>query len=384
MTDTTDELLIGNACLVLADRVIENGWLAASRGLIVDFGAGRAPKGALDFGGDTLVPGLVELHTDHLETHFLPRPGVVWHAEAAVHAYDAQMAASGVTTVFDSLRVGQDDRKDVFSDYAGDLIATIAAAAEAGTLRAEHRTHLRCEVCSDDVIAGTEKLIATGQISLLSLMDHTPGQRQFRNVERLKEYYRGKHGMSEAQIERFMADRHELHARNAGPHRRALVALAKAHGVAMASHDDATIEQVAEAVDDGIAIAEFPTTVEAAAASHKAGIKVLMGAPNVVRGGSHSGNVAAVDLAHAGTLDILSSDYVPGSLLLAVERLTHDVDPIDLPHAMALVTRNPARSVGLHDRGEIAPGLRADLVRLQLGGTTPVVRAVWRLGQRVM
>ncbi len=384
MTAAPEELLICNARIVLADRVIEQGWLAAARGLIVDLGDGKAPKGALDFKGDALIPGLVELHTDHLEQHFLPRPGVTWNAMSAVHAYDAQMAASGVTTVFDSLRAGGDDGRDIFSEFAGELLDTLAAARAEGSLRAEHLTHLRCEVCADDVIAGATNLLAKGRIGLMSLMDHTPGQRQFRDVERLKQYYRGKRGMSDAAIEQMMAERHALHARNAIPHRQQLLTLARQHGVAIASHDDATLEQVAEAIADGIAIAEFPTTVEAAAASHRAGIKVLMGAPNVVRGGSHSGNVAAVELARNGTLDILSSDYVPASLLLAADRLTREVASIGLPAAIAMVTRNPAEAAGLDDRGAIAKGLRADLVRVWLAGSVPVVRAVWRQGERVM
>lgn len=378
------DLLISNARLVLADRVIERGRLAAAKGTIVDLGEGAGPRGAQDFAGDTLIPGLVELHTDNLEAHFQPRPGVIWHTLSAVLAYDAQIAASGVTTVFDALRVGADERKDVFTEVAGELYDSITRARDGGMLRADHFTHLRCEVCSDDVLTAAAALMDRAPIGLMSLMDHTPGQRQFRDLEKLKAYYSGKHNMSDAQIDAFMAGRTELHARNAGPHRRALIALARKHNVAIASHDDATIRQVDEAIADGVSIAEFPTTVEAAAASHKAGIKVLMGAPNVVRGGSHSGNVAATDLAHAGTLDILSSDYVPASLLLAVQTLVAQVSEIDLPHAIALVTRNPAKAAGLHDRGELAKGKRADLVRLRMTDDVPVVRRVWRRAERVL
>ena len=162
----------------------------------------------------------------------------------------------------------------------------------------------------------TEAYIGRYPVDLISLMDHTPGARQFRNIETWRTYYGGKNGRSIQELDRLMASRRALFAVNYARHRGALVALAKAQGIVVASHDDATAEHVGESIADGVAIAEFPTTVEAAAASHAAGIAVLMGAPNVVRGGSHSGNVAAEMLAREGVLDILSSDYVPAALLM--------------------------------------------------------------------
>lgn len=185
-------------------------------------------------------------------------------------------------------------------------------------------------------------------------------------------------------MERFMAHRMELHAQFAVPHHRALVALAHKHGIRLASHDDTTKEQVDEAVADQVAIAEFPVTFEAAAASHAAGISVLMGAPNVVRGGSHSGNIAAIELAHAGVLDILSSDYVPASLLFAAFRLAEDVPGIDLPAAIRTVTATPAKAAGLDDCGVLEAGRAADIVRVHDGTEVPVIRAVWCAGRRVM
>src|SRR5262249_41849431 len=152
----------------------------------------------------------------------------------------------------------------------------------------------------------------------------------------------------------------------------------------LASHDDTTLEHVAEAIRDGVAIAEFPTTLEAAEALHAAGIRVLMGAPNLVRGGSHAGNIATVQLAEAGFLDILSSDYVPSSLLMAALALPERVPSIDLPAAIRMVTKTPAEAVGLHDRGEIAAGKRCDLLRVRVAQGVPAVRAAWRAGHRVV
>jgi alpha-D-ribose 1-methylphosphonate 5-triphosphate diphosphatase len=214
-------------------------------------------------------------------------------------------------------------------------------------------------------------------------MDHTPGQRQFRNEEKLREYYRGKSGKSEDYLDAFFARRRALFDQFSAAHRRGLVALGHERAIALASHDDTTIGHVEEAVADRMQVAEFPTTPEAAEASHKAGLAVLMGAPNVVRGGSHSGNVSARVLAEMGVLDILSSDYVPISLIEGAIALG-DVEAIGfLPGAIRLVTLNPAMATGMHDRGEIAPGKRADLARVALVDGHPVVREVYREGKRV-
>jgi len=215
-------------------------------------------------------------------------------------------------------------------------------------------------------------------------MDHTPGQRQFRDEGKLRDYYRGKSGgKTDAELDVMFARRFAYQQAHAAPNMRDIVALAKAHDVPLASHDDTTEENVADAIKDGIAVAEFPTTMEAARGLHQAGISILMGAPNVVRGGSHSGNIAAVDLASEGLLDILSSDYVPSSLLMGALQLPHRVPSIDLAAAVRTVTKAPADAVGLHDRGEIAVGKRADLIRVHVAGQLSVVRSVWREGSRV-
>jgi alpha-D-ribose 1-methylphosphonate 5-triphosphate diphosphatase len=374
--------VLANARLVLRDQVIENGWVAVSDGLIVEIGEGAAPEKALDLAGDTLIPGLVELHTDHLEMHYTPRPAVQWPALSAVLAYDAQIAASGITTVFDSLRAGQEDRRDAVTTSLEILAAALDEAREKKLLRSEHFTHLRCEICTPDVIEVTQAFVAKRPIHLMSLMDHTPGIRQFRDVDKFLVYFRGKTALGEAELQKLVERRIAENRERSVPNRRRLVDIAHANGVALASHDDTTLEHVQESLADGVSIAEFPTTIEAAEASHAAGIGVLMGAPNLVRGGSHSGNVAAEELARRGMLDIFSSDYVPASLIHAAFDLHRRVPAITLPDAIATVTDNPARSAGLMDRGRIEIDRRADLVRVQ-AGDLPAVRAVWREGRRV-
>jgi alpha-D-ribose 1-methylphosphonate 5-triphosphate diphosphatase len=383
MTGNAD-FILANARVVLADAVIERGWVAVADGRIAEIGDGTPPERGDDLGGDLLIPGLVELHTDHLEAHYVPRPKVHWDPMAAVVSYDGQLATSGITTVLDSVRIWReagiqevDGQHDVLSD-------AIATAREADLLRADHFLHLRCEVPMPSVIADTETMVGRRDVRLISLMDHTPGQRQFRDEAKLRTYYRGKKGgLSDPELDEMFALRRRYQAEHAEPNRRGLVDLARRRGIPLASHDDTMPEHVTEAIDDKVAIAEFPTTAEAAEALHAAGIKVLMGAPNLVRGGSHSGNVATADLAAAGVLDIMSSDYVPSALLLGALRLPDAVSSFDLPAAIRTVARTPAHAVGLTDRGEIAVGKRADLVRVYTSAGTSTARNVWRAGRRV-
>ena len=218
----------------------------------------------------------------------------------------------------------------------------------------------------------------------MSLMDHTPGARQFTSLDAWRTYYGGKSGLGAHDLDRLIETKRELFSRNYEQNRNGLVELARDHGIVLASHDDATEEHVRESIDANVAIAEFPTTQQAARLSHDAGIKVMMGAPNVVRGGSHSGNIAAEALARAGTLDVLSSDYVPASLLLGAFELDRRIEGFGLARALRTVTANPAAAAGLTDRGEIAIGKRADIIRVATMESQPVVREVYREGTRVI
>jgi len=381
---TRRDTLIGNARIVLAERVIEHGWIALVDGRIAEIGEGRAPGANEDACGDLIMPGLIELHTDHLEAHYVPRPKVFWNPVAAVLSYDGQLATSGITTALDSLRVWREDGAEEVDGRAGVLADAIASAREASLLRADHFLHLRCEIPMPSVVEEAKELVGRPDVKLMSLMDHTPGQRQFRDEGKLRDYYRGKGGgMTDAELDVLFERRLAYQKAYAADNMRAIVALAHEHAIPLASHDDTTEENVADAIRDRVAVAEFPTTMEAARGLHRAGIGILMGAPNVVRGGSHSGNIAAVDLAREGLLDILSSDYIPSSLLMAALQLPQHAPAIDLASAVRTVTKAPAEAVGLTDRGEIASGKRADLIRVHVASEVPVVRSVWREGYRV-
>lgn len=338
---------------------------------------------AIDCEGDYLLPGLVDLHTDHLERHYTPRPGVDWNGLAAAVAHDAQIACAGITTVFDSLAMIGGRKTNNRHLTLEPMVDGIANAQAAGILRADHRLHLRCEVVEDDIVERFSAFLGNPLLQFMSLMDHSPGQRQFPDLDSYRKAHTELMKFDPEQVEEIIVERMEA-SRTYGPvNRRTLAAIGRDHGLPMASHDDQTVAHVEESAELGMHVAEFPTTLEAAKASRAHGMQIVMGAPNLVRGGSHSGNVAAGTLAQHDLLDILSSDYVPISMIQAAFELTGEPHGFSLPKAIATVSANPARAGGLDDRGTIAEGLRADLIQVRLVDGMPVVRSVWREGHRV-
>jgi len=374
--------------LVLGDEVV-NGTLAVAGGRIVAVDSGStSTTGAMDVEDDLLIPGLVELHTDNLERHLMPRPGVRWPELAALLAHDAEIVGAGITTVFDAFGVGDTDADALRGMNWRDTIRCIEASTEQGILRAEHRLHARCELPAANAATLFQPFIRHPLLGLVSLMDHTPGQRQWENIDHARVFYTGKKQWSAEKFNQQVEHQKAQQEQYVIPHRAYFVDYARQHGLALASHDDTTAEHVRCAHDEGAVISEFPTSVSAARAARELGLAIVMGAPNAVRGGSHSGNVATLDLARSGLLDALSSDYVPASLLMAPFLLVEQAG-YSLPQAVATVTVNPARVTGLTDRGVLAAGMRADMVQVRLvdkvgGGQQPVVRAVWRAGSRVL
>lgn len=377
-----------NARMVLPSEVVQ-GTLSVQNGRINALASGgTSALQGIDCGGDYLLPGLVEVHTDNFERHLMPRPKVQWAQMPALLAHDAEIAAAGITTVLDALGVGEADIDSLRGSAWSGVLSTIDTCTERGLLRADHHLHVRCELPAPNTIELFGPFHDHPRLLLISLMDHTPGQRQWENINQARTYYTGKKGWSHEKFERQVQLAATLQAQYAEPHRAYFVAYCRTHGIALASHDDTTVAHVAQAHAEGACMSEFPTTLAAAQAAREHGLLTVMGGPNVVRGGSHSGNVAAAELARQGLLDILSSDYVPGSLLSAVMRLVHD-DLLSLPEAVATVTRNPARAAGMLDRGELVPGLRADLIQVHIaelpdGSQQAVVRSVWREGLRVL
>jgi alpha-D-ribose 1-methylphosphonate 5-triphosphate diphosphatase len=381
-TQMTETLCLANAQIVLEDCVF-HGALWTENGMITRLTEGPdVPPGAVDCAGDYVMPGLVELHTDNLERHIEPRPEVDWPHLPALLAHDAELASTGITTVFDALRVGSiHDSKARYKAYARGLADELLDARAKNMFKISHFLHLRAEICSETLLEEMAEFGPEDRVGIVSLMDHTPGQRQFRDLTALKTYVAKKRGMNDAEFVEHVTNLKRLRAKYGTAHEVGAIAEAKRYGATLASHDDTTAAHVAKSRCGGVSFAEFPTTLEAAQACRDAGIGVMMGAPNIIRGGSHSGNISARDLAKRDLLDMISSDYVPSALLLSAFALAALWD--NLPKAIACVTAAPARATGLSDRGVLAPGLRADMVRVALVGATPLLRGVWSKGQRV-
>lgn len=376
------ERILRNARIVTADECFV-GSVLIRNGLVSEVASGAsACLGAEDFEGDYLMPGLVELHTDNLEKHMLPRPGVHWDPDSATVVHDAQCASAGITTVLDAVMIGSRDQENIRARMQETAIESMQRCRDDGVLRADHLLHLRCEVAAADILSVFERHIDRGDLKLISVMDHTAGQRQWRDLDKYRQYMERNGRYTDEYFRDLMAAQREGHEAWAAGHRRKVVAAARERAIPVASHDDTEVEHVIEASGEGITMSEFPTTVNAAAAARAAGMDIIMGAPNLVRGGSHSGNVSAGELAQQGLLDILSSDYVPTSLMMSAFTLHHSLG-WSLPSAVATVSRTPARAVGLLDRGEIAAGRRADLIRVRPRDRQGVVMGTWVRGARV-
>jgi alpha-D-ribose 1-methylphosphonate 5-triphosphate diphosphatase len=364
--------------VILTPEGLKKGHLVIEGSRVKNIGNGLIPLGSEDVAGDYILPGLVELHTDNLERHLKPRPGLYWPLPgAAMEAHDAQLVAAGITTVLDSVCVGEsvDQGRQVLLDLS---LKALAEASE--YLRADHKLHLRCEISDPDMGELFDRVCHHRLVSLVSLMDHTPGQRQWRDLESFRTYYESRSSENDLLV---MAEKiKERRDKFAGIHSQKVSAFINQNNVPLATHDDTLTEHIDEALNLGATISEFPTTMRAARKARLSGLAVTMGAPNLVRGGSHSGNISAKEVAKEGLLNSLSSDYVPSSLLSGAFILNRDCD-YTLEEALKTVTENPAKLARFADRGRLEPGLRADLIRVGLNHGRPIVKSVWVAGRQV-
>lgn len=380
--------MVGNFTLAEAQIVtpegVVNGAIDIEGGQIAALRTGAQPPAGLDLGGDFLIPGIVDVHTDHVEAHVFPRAGVQWDFLNALMAHDAVVIAGGTTTVLDSLCVGASMKRPERRDLLVPLVAALERGRAEGLFRADHLLHLRCEICDPDTIPLTDATIGSPLVRLVSVMDHTPGDRQSLDREHWLGRMAKDMGLDMTDARAAMAELLDRSVRVGAEVRAHVVARAQTAGLPLMSHDDRTLAQVDQARAEGATVCEFPTTLEAAAHARATGLAVVMGAPNLLRGGSQSGNVSLRALLEADLCDVLSSDYIPRSPLDAAFAIGFDDSlPQDLPRAIAMVTDAPARLAGMTDRGRIAPGLRADLVQVRRVGTHNHVVAVWREGRRV-
>jgi len=374
-------LILTNATIVLPDQVL-HGTVVAEGGRITDIQPGRSTAaGAIDLACDLLLPGAIDLHTDNLERQVEPRRNARWPARSAFLVHDAQCAAAGITTVLDSLCVGDLGFEENRERTCIDGIADLDALSPTGLLKCRHLLHLRCELPAIGMPSMLDRFAGHPALALVSLMDHTPGIGQYGDLERYRQM-RLRNGDVLAEIDRRIDLLQRQRAEIRGPNRKALLARLCGSAVAIASHDDRTAQDVRENLADGLRISEFPVSLEAAMGARAGGMGIIAGAPNLVRGGSHTGNIAALDLLRAGLVDALASDYVPASLIHAAFAAA-GTGMLTLPRAIALISDAPARMIGLTDRGRLATGLLADLVRVRLHDGIPVVREVFRDGERV-
>ncbi|MGI8809384.1 MAG: alpha-D-ribose 1-methylphosphonate 5-triphosphate diphosphatase [Acidimicrobiales bacterium] len=372
---------VTNVRAVAQHHIVEDATVIWEDGLIVSVTSGGQPRrGAIDGRGAFCLPGLIDTHSDALEKEVNPRPGTQFPLPFALRSLEGRCLTAGITTVFHGVRFQENEEREASLDQAVELCETLKARRHAAEVPLDHYVLHRLDARSPGGVGVLETCLGAGAAGLVSIEDHTPGQGQFRDISKLARFYRKDNGAvrsddeARAAVEERIALRHGLLA-HVGPNRARLAELAGCGRIRLLAHDLVDHDEVTEASALGASVAEFPVSEDAARAARDAGLQIVMGAPNVVRGGSHSGNASAADLVVAGLCDGLASDYQPAAMLAAAFRLAI-ADLVSLPEAVALVTSGPAQVAGLTDRGRLEPGLRADLALVTLDGGWPTVRRV--------
>jgi alpha-D-ribose 1-methylphosphonate 5-triphosphate diphosphatase len=373
-------LYITGARLVLRDQVLENSAMLVEHGRIVSIDSGGAAGAEqLDLAGQTLLPGLIDLHCDAIEKEVEPRSRVFFPIDFAVAQVDRRNAAAGITTPFHALSFSAQESGVRNNQIAAAIVRAIKLAAPASLV--DNRVHCRYEVTDPTSVAVLCELLEEGLVDMLSVMDHSPGQGQFKTLDAFVDYMKGNHGMDHDTA--LAAAQLKLDAREGALQRiETLLAVARRRGVATASHDDDSPQRVRAMHELGVHISEFPINPEAAATAIALGLPTILGAPNVLRGQSQSGSMRAIDAIQAGSASCLCSDYQP-STLVAAAFAVEKTGVLGLPDAVALVSANPAAACNLTDRGYLAPGMRADLIAVSHHGSWPSVTRTWSRGVQV-
>lgn len=381
--------LLRNGTVVLPDAVLEGQTVVIDGSHIADIYPDRAEEAGMgeDLQGKTVMPGMIDIHSDMIENYIQPRSTAMMGFELGLKEAERVLASCGITTMFHSISMYRDGSWDVKAIRQAPQVKKLASLIS--TYRHDvrlirHRYHLRYEIdnlaCYDDVM----KMIEDGQVDLLSFMDHTPGQGQYKNLDIYRKHQPNEgRDMSDAEFDALLeAERTKETVSFEGL--MALADCARRHGVAIASHDDDTVTKLAVNKDLGVRISEFPITLEVAKAAVDAGFMTVVGAPNILLGGSHSGNLSALDAIKADAASVLVSDYYPQALLHAVFTLARKED-IPLWQAVRLVTLHPAQAVGLDgDIGSLECGKQADLLVVSEQNGTPTIEQVYVAGDCVV
>ncbi len=370
--------------VVLPDQILERASLRIEAGLIADIVEGPAPRSDLSGRGLTLFPGIVDLHGDMLEREIEPRPKAILPIDLALFELDKRLAATGVTTAYAAISFHWHTHITLRSEeWAREIIATVNRLR--ASLLADFYVHARFEVTNFEAGPVLTNLLEANQVHLISLMDHTPGQGQYRDIERyihtMIEWRKTRSGVTVTEAEL----REQIQQRQDHPKSWEMVSevarLAQERSIPLASHDDDTEEKVEFVTDLGTTISEFPVTIEAAQAAKARGLHVIMGAPNALLGRSNTNNLSALDGIKAGVVDILAADYHPAAMLQAACGLAAQ-GLLPLHEAVKLISLNPANAAGLHDRGSLEVGKLADLVVVEMS-ERPRVRATLRRGKPI-
>ena len=377
----TDDYALTNVRAVLDDRILSDATVVVRAGRIAEIAAGTPrPADAIDGAGLLLFPGLVDSHSDGLEKEIRPRRTAEFPVDYAIESFEAKLRAAGVTTVFHGIGYQEKPRIGRSVEAARTVAAALGRRREQAAVAVEHSVLYRFEARDPEALdpllddVEQERALAIGA-PLISFDDHTPGQGQYSDVEQFKAAIDPTDLPPGTTIDAFV-DQIIAEAEASLPQRRAnlerLAPLARDGRITMLAHDPATLDDVDQALEAGATVAEFPVTREAAAAARERGMAVVMGAPNALRGRSHSGNASARELVGEGLCDGLASDYLPSALLASVFILARE-GVCSLPEAARLVTSGPADLAGLGDRGRLAPGARADLTLVDDRGSWPIV-----------
>ncbi len=374
------KVLFTGAKVVLPDLVADKVGVLVENGIIAALDPHPTPKAKeLDLKGQLLLPGAVDLHCDAVEKEIEPRPGARFPLEFAVAQTELRFVAAGITVAFHAIS---------FAGAELGLRNPCVAAEVARVLRQrrplsviDNRVHARYELTDEEGLGIIRRLAQKGWVDMVSLMDHSPGRGQFKTEEAYKRYLIETYHKTESEVSALLARKRQL---TRGSEARAweIVSIAREAKIPLASHDVDDVEQVRRLAAMGVRIAEFPVTIEAAQAAIKAGLVTVFGAPNILRGGSHFGSLRALEAVRQGVADCFCSDYSPASMLPAALSLPARAG-MALHEAIRLISANPARTVGLTDRGEIAVGKRADLIAVDRSTWPPRVTGVWVEGRLV-
>jgi len=370
--------------IVTPDGVLEGGTVVIEGGKIAEV-SGRCDilgPGDVYAGGCWILPGMIDPHSDAIEHEMQPRPNSRFPLEWSFLELERKLAAQGITTIYHSFSMVDGDTPNASRRNASvaEYVHKVRELSRTNRL-IRHKVHLRFEITNTGGVPLVEQFIRNGTIDLLSFMDHTPGQGQYRDQELHKRYVMQRQNLNEQEVlRRFEESRRRPKVPPDTLQR--LADLAREHGIPLASHDDDSCEKLEIVSGWRAAISEFPVDMETAACAKRRGMAVVMGAPNVMLGRSHSNNLSAREAIRAGVVDILCSDYYPPAMLQSVFLLHREGLPLHL--AVRMVTKNTASVLGLSGEfGSIEPGKAADLIMVGMHGDRPVVERVWVGGRTV-